>query len=161
VKDALEGHGAHAVLTAQDAGRFNPFNLITVTGEEAVFWRNRPAVERRVLAPGVHGLSNGDADHPWPKTRQLADGLARWLDGTSPPELLLELLGDDVPPPGAAVMTERGARTGVFVRNPVYGTRCSTVAAIDEAGRGLIIERRFDAQGRRTGQTRLTFAWRS
>lgn len=160
VKDVLEGHGAFAALTDEDAERFNPFNLITATDEAAVFWRNRPAVERRVLAPGVYGLSNGDADHPWPKTRQLADGLARWLDGTSPPELLLERLGDDVPPPGAAAMTERGARTGVFVRDPVYGTRCSTVTAIDEAGQGLIIERRFDAEGRRAGQTRLAFAWR-
>jgi uncharacterized protein with NRDE domain len=87
------------------------------------------------------------------------DALAHWLEGTSPPEVLLDLLGDDVPPPGAAAMTERGARTGVFVRNAVYGTRCSTVVAIDARGQGVIAERRFDAEGRRAGQTRLAFGW--
>ena len=157
--DALLGEGPYATLTTEAAAAFNPFNLILATPGEAVFWRNRPQVERRLLAPGVHGLSNGEADAPWPKTLQLVEALARWLDGTSPSEAMLEPLGDDVPPPGAAAMGERGARTGVFVRDAVYGTRCSTVVAIDEAGRGLMLERRFDAGGRRTGQTRLAFAW--
>jgi uncharacterized protein with NRDE domain len=145
VKDALAGAGRYAALTHADAAAFSPFNLITVTGRTARFWRNRPGVETRALEPGVHGLSNGDADQPWPKTAQLMAALSAWLD--------------DVPPPGAATMTERGARTGVFVRNAVYGTRCSTVAAIDVQGRGVIVERRFDAEGQRAGQTRLAFLW--
>ena len=159
MSDALTGRGEYAALTARDAARFNPFNLIVATAEEAVFWRNRPEVEHRTLPAGVYGLSNGGGDKPWPKTQALMDALSAWLDGTSPPEAMLEPLGDDVPPPGAAAMTERGARTGVFVRNPVYGTRCSTVVAIDSGGRGTIVERRFDAEGRRAGQTRLAFSW--
>ena len=158
VSDFLIGSGGHAHLQPEQAGPFNPFNLIVANGEEAVFWRNRPQVERRVLPPGVYGLSNGDADQLWPKTRQLTDALSNWLDGTSPPEAMLEPLGDDVPPPGAAAMTERGARTGVFVHNELYGTRCSTVVAIDSQGRGIIVERRFDAGGQRVGQTRLAFS---
>ena len=160
VKDSLLGAGPYAALTEMDAAAFNPFNLITVLGREARLWRNRPGVETRVLAPGVHGLSNGDADRPWPKTLQLMAALGAWTEGTSPPEAMLEPLGDDVPPPGAASMTDRGARTGVFVRNAVYGTRCSTVVAIDVLGRGVIVERRFDAEGRRAGQTRLAFLWK-
>ncbi|HUO22202.1 MAG TPA: NRDE family protein [Caulobacteraceae bacterium] len=159
VKDALIGDGRYADLTVEDAETFNPFNLVTVSGDQALFWRNRPEVQRRLIAPGVLGLSNGQADRPWPKTLQLTAAVAAWLEGTSPPEAMLEPLGDDVPPPGAASMTERGAQTGVFVRNADYGTRCSTVVAIDVRGRGLIVERRFDAEGRRAGQTRLTFRW--
>jgi uncharacterized protein with NRDE domain len=56
-------------------------------------------------------------------------------------------------------LSDRGARTGVFVRNGLYGTRCSTVAALDAEGRGVMIERRFDAEGRPTGQTELAFHW--
>ena len=159
VSDALTGSGAFAHLQAEQAAPFNPFNLIVADSGEAVFWRNRPQVDRRVLLPGVYGLSNGDADQPWPKTQTLMSALSAWLDGTSPPEAMLEPLSDDVPPPGAAAMTERGARTGVFVRNEVYGTRCSTVVAIDSKGRGVIVERRFDAGGQRVGQTQLAFGW--
>ncbi len=159
VKDALLAEGSYAELTAEQAGLFNPFNLIVADAAQARLWRNRPTIECRVLEPGLHGLSNGDAGRPWPKTRRLMDALSLWLEGTSPPEAMLGPLGDDVSPPGAAAMTERGARTGVFVRNAVYGTRCSTVVAIDVLGRGVIVERRFDAEGRRTGQTRLAFSW--
>ena len=61
--------------------------------------------------------------------------------------------------PGAEAMPEGGGRTGVFVRRPIYGTRCSTVAAVDIDGRGVIVERRFDAEGRQTGQDAFEFAW--
>ena len=51
------------------------------------------------------------------------------------------------------------AYSGVFIRNPVYGTRCSTVVAVDRHGAGTIIERRFDAAGRAAGETALDFIW--
>jgi uncharacterized protein with NRDE domain len=159
VKDFLLDEGRFAALTQADAAAFNPFNLILATPERATLWRNRPRVEARDLTAGVHGLSNGDADRPWPKTLRLMDAMTNWLGGTSPPQVLLDRLGDDVPPPGAAAMTERGARTGVFVHNGLYGTRCSTVAALDAQGRGVMVERRFDAEGGRTGETELAFDW--
>ena len=159
VKDFLLDEGRFAALTQADAAAFNPFNLILATPERATLWRNRPRVEARDLTAGVHGLSNGDADQPWPKTLRLMDAMTNWLGGTSPPQVLLDRLGDDVPPPGAAAMTERGARTGVFVHNGLYGTRCSTVAALDAQGRGVMVERRFDAEGGRTGETELAFDW--
>jgi uncharacterized protein with NRDE domain len=159
VKDFLLDEGRFAALTQADAAAFNPFNLILATPERATLWRNRPRVEARDLTAGVHGLSNGNADRPWPKTLRLMDAMTNWLGGTSPPQVLLDRLGDDVPPPGAAAMTERGARTGVFVHNGLYGTRCSTVAALDAQGRGVMVERRFDAEGGRTGETELAFDW--
>jgi uncharacterized protein with NRDE domain len=159
VKDYLLGAGPYAALSAAQAAAFNPFNLIVADGERARLWRNRPTVKAEDLPSGVIGLSNGDADRPWPKTVQLTAAVEGWLGGASPPQVLLDRLGDDVPPPDAAGMTERGARTGLFVRDSLYGTRCSTVAVLDADGRGLVIERRFDAEGVRTGQTELAFAW--
>lgn len=159
VKDYLLGEGPYAALSAADAAVFTPFNLIVADRERATLWRNRPTVQAQDLPAGVHGLSNGDADRPWPKTRQLMAAVTDWLGGTSSPHVLLDCLGEELPPPGAAAMTERGAKTGLFVRNGLYGTRCSTVAAVDADGRGLMIERRFDKDGIRTGQTELAFAW--
>ena len=49
--------------------------------------------------------------------------------------------------------------TPPFIRNPDYGTRCSTVVIIDRQGRGTITERRFDAPGAVTGETSLSFVW--
>ena len=45
----------------------------------------------------------------------------------------------------------------VFIRDPQYGTRCSTVLAIGRDGRGTIIERSFDAEGKATGEVAIPF----
>jgi uncharacterized protein with NRDE domain len=47
----------------------------------------------------------------------------------------------------------------VFIENPVYGTRCSTVVTVDMAGDGRLIERRFDASGTCTGGSDIAFRW--
>ena len=47
----------------------------------------------------------------------------------------------------------------IFIRNPVYGTRCSTVVAVDDQGQGVIIERRFAVDGGEAGETALPFSW--
>lgn len=47
----------------------------------------------------------------------------------------------------------------IFLLNSLYGTRCSTVVAVDRAGRGRIWERRFDAAGAVTGETEIAFHW--
>jgi uncharacterized protein with NRDE domain len=78
---------------------------------------------------------------------------------------LLQGLAEDVLPPadGSPVapsdVVQEPPQSPIFIRNPVYGTRCSTVAAIDRAGRGLVVERRFDARGEPEGETTLTFSW--
>jgi uncharacterized protein with NRDE domain len=47
----------------------------------------------------------------------------------------------------------------VFINAPVYGTRCSTVIAIDHDGTGWMCERRFDEDGRDAGETIMAFDW--
>lgn len=47
----------------------------------------------------------------------------------------------------------------MFIRDSVYGTRCSTVIAVDANGAGTITERRFGPSGLRGGETRMTFSW--
>ena len=67
------------------------------------------------------------------------------------PDRLFDALAVDTPPEADAIP--------VFIRSPVYGTRCSTIVAIDGGGRGTIAERRFDAAGAHLGDSRLSFAW--
>jgi uncharacterized protein with NRDE domain len=160
VTDVLAG----AEPEALDA--FNPFNLIAADQAGARFLANRPGPVRAALAPGLYGLSNGALDAPWPKTLRLKQRLLDWIvAGADGPERLLDALAEDrLPTAGLAPAApsdapREPALSPVFIRDPVYGTRCGTVVAIDMAGRGTIVERRYDAAGAPTGETALSFAW--
>lgn len=144
---------------------YNPVNLIALDARRAHFLSNRPAPARTALAPGLYGLSNGTLDEPWPKTMRLKSILLDWLTGPAEePALLLdglreELLPDiGIDPTTPSDMPEPN-HSPIFIRNPVYGTRCSSVVAIDRNGRGIFIERRFDAGAETAGDTRLDFVW--
>ena len=51
------------------------------------------------------------------------------------------------------------AFSSVFIVNPVYGTRCSTVIMVNAEGQGRITERSFDADGVVSGEVSLDFTW--
>lgn len=139
-------------LPADDSlAAFGGFSLITSDRHGAQFRTNQPAPLHRALEPGLHGISNGPLDPPSPRTRTLTAALGEWLDHARPVEALLALLADEAP----AVPGERP----VFIRDSVYGTRCSTVVAVDAAGAGIIIERRFGPSGVPEGETGLSFRW--
>lgn len=145
---------------------YNPFNLIAADAGNAWFLTNRPEPARSRLAPGIYGLSNGRLDEPWPKTLRLKAAMLDWIVGeVEAPERLLDALGERTLPAegvrdaGPSDVPQEPAQSPVFILNPVYGTRCSTVVAIDAGGRGRIIERRFGADGNAAGETALDFVW--
>ena len=156
VTDLLEGAEPLAVPLAS----YNPFNLFCASPDALWLLTNHP--EQRIeLGPGLHGLSNGPFLPPWPKTRELTASLARWLETDAiDTEPLLSALADETMP--AAIPGESGPESpfsSVFIRNPAYGTRCSTLVLIDHHRAGSIIERRFDATGTATGETQFAFHW--
>ncbi|HKT85792.1 MAG TPA: NRDE family protein [Novosphingobium sp.] len=142
--------------------QMNPFNLVHADHGEAWFLTNYPAVESRRLARGIHGLSNGGFDVPWPKTLQLQAVLADWLataDADAAP--LLDALRAETPAPENA-RPEDGPEprfAPIFIRNESYGTRCSTVVAVSRSGRGMIQERSFSPEGAGIGDVRIDFQW--
>ncbi|KEQ55352.1 NRDE family protein [Sphingobium chlorophenolicum] len=162
-----------ALVTDLLAGRevaklndFNPFNLISIEGGQARFLTNRPAPLRTDLTPGLYGLSNGALDAPWPKTLALKSALLDWLvAGAAAPLALFDALRSEslphagIAPDAPSDVPAEALISPIFIRNPVYGTRCSTIIAVDAQGHGRISERRFDAEGVQTGESSVAFAW--
>jgi Uncharacterized conserved protein len=158
-----EGAEAYAQALAPQAAAFRPFNLLLFDAQACCWLSNHP---QRLARPvdGVHVLSNGQLDAPWPKALALGVSLAEWLEGT--PEdtsfrLLFAALADDTPWPdvylpdtGIGLERER-LLSPAFIRGREYGTRASTVVALDRAGGGIVEERRWGPDGAPLGRTRL------
>ncbi|QUT05808.1 NRDE family protein [Sphingobium phenoxybenzoativorans] len=166
VAELLAGEGDFSDPATAAIDELNPFNLVFIAQGEAHFLTNRPRATRSVLTPGLYGLSNGALDEPWPKTLQLKAALLDFLThGGDTPDALFEALGSEtfpnagIPPEYPSDIADEAAVSPVFIRNPVYGTRCSTVIAVDMDGRGTITERRFDADGNATGASGVSFRW--
>ncbi len=166
VADFLRGRDPAAVhidRLATVAGAYAPFNLLLADGHSLEFLGNHPA-ERQRLGPGVHGMSNGALDAPWPKTRRLMAALEAWLEaGDEDLTPLWAALADehrpadgDLPDTGIGLERERWL-SPAFIRGDDYGTRASTVLLIDTEGHGQIHERRFGPQGVALGQSQVDF----
>lgn len=166
VTDVLSGEGRYSDLGDAELSDFNPFNLIVADRDRACFLSNRPKNIRSLLAPGIYGLSNGTLDEPWPKTMRLKEVLLEWIvkEATRPEALLDDLRDESLP--GVGIRSEvpsdvpqEPPLSPIFIRNPVYGTRCSTMVAVDDQGQGVIIERRYGPSGDEAGETALSFSW--
>ena len=131
---------------------FNPFNLLLADQSAIHLLSNRPSDQRARLGDGIHGLSNAVSDSVWPRKDRLNDALKSWLSHSA--DEPTELFG-----PLSDCSVEGADGHPLFIRHPVYGTRCSTVLAVDKAGAGQIIERRFDKDGHCTGESAHDFRW--
>ncbi|HEU0277392.1 MAG TPA: NRDE family protein [Rhodanobacteraceae bacterium] len=166
VTDFLRGADSaaiHAVHLAVDAVRYRPFNLLLFDQADARFVSNRPTGAAAAIAPGVHGLSNAALDEPWPKVRRTERALADWLAHPDGFASLMDALHDENPAPdaelpdtGVGIERER-LLSPVFVRGRHYGTRATTLIAIEHDGTGVIVERRFGPDGVALGETRQAF----
>jgi uncharacterized protein with NRDE domain len=172
VRDFVRGDmpAAEAVAAlAPVAEAYGPFNLLQWDGDTLAFASNHPRFAMHPVTPGLHAMSNGAFDAPWPKSGHAARALSAWLDaergdgggsGPDPPSLapLFEALADATPAPddalpdtGVGLALER-ALSPPFVRGAHYGTRCSTVVLVDDAAI-VFAERRFGPRGRRLGES--------
>lgn len=142
--------------------QMNPLNAFYASPRKARFITNYPDVRKTALHGGIHGLSNGPLLPQWPKTSLLCEGLGQWLEGdTKDVEPLFAMLRSETPRPlGPAPMhAPEPGFAPVFIHNPVYGTRCSTIVTIGRDGTGLIAERSFDAMARPNEDRSFAFRW--
>jgi uncharacterized protein with NRDE domain len=111
------------------------------------------------VPPGVHALSNGDLDAPWPKVTRTKEAVARLASSSRPfdAEGLFGVLSDrsiardqDLPDTGVGLDLERFL-SPAFIASPDYGTRSTTVVLFRTDGSAEFHERTFDALGRESG----------
>ena len=168
VRDFVAGNGdvdAFLDVVAPMAGEHGPFNLVLWDGNTLAYAGNHPRFARHPVAPGLHAVSNGAFDAPWPKSNLASRALAGWMDDSLPSDArdadiapLLVALADETPAqdaglPDTGVGLELERRLSPpFVRDPVYGTRCSTVLLVQEHGIRFI-ERRFGADAGVLGES--------
>ena len=153
----------HAQALLPRAAGYRPFNLLLFDSQEYAWAGNLPAVRMAAPGDGVHVLSNAELDTPWPKAVALGERLRQWLDAGGGDDFaaLFAALADEtrypdplLPDTGVGVERERWL-SAAFIRGEDYGTRASTVVALDHAGEGVIVERRWGAMGAAMGETRL------
>ena len=155
ISNFLSGGGVYADLRVDQFNDFNAFHLLTVGADGlARHCSNKPAAIESRLATGLYGLSNTAIGEPCSRKERLKAQLENWLaDAANDFEALFALLRqeeisglDDLPN---------------FLNGDVYGTRCSTIVAVDGQGKGRIMERRFAADGVAVGQSEFRFGWSS
>lgn len=160
VRDFVRGDdGAVETATAlaPDAGEFGPFNLLLWDGAALAFASNHPRPECRTVEPGLHAMSNGAFDAPWPKSGHATRALAAWLasaqadardmDEAALAPLFVALADTTVAPdallPDTGVGSElERALSPPFVSGERYGTRCSSVVLVGD-DHLVFAERRF------------------
>jgi uncharacterized protein with NRDE domain len=145
------------------APRYSGFNLL-VGGTRALYYYSNRGPNPRALAPGVYGLSNHLLDTPWPKLARTRERFNALLSQQEiAPEDLFAMLADreqatgaDLPSTGLPEDWERVV-SAPFIVNERYGTRCSSVLLVERTGRTILQERRFDAAGIQSGNSRFEF----
>lgn len=150
------------------AGGYGPFNALFWDGDALVHASNHPGAFRAPVTPGMHAMSNGAFDAPWPKSMAATRALEAWLgtpaalaDPMGAPEALDPLFSaladtgqapdDRLPDTGVGLELER-ALSPPFVSGPDYGTRCSSVVLVAR-DHVLFAERRYGPAGVRNGDS--------
>lgn len=156
-----------------DAPAFGRFNLLLWDGDALMFGSNHPGFRAAPVKPGVHAMSNGDFDAPWPKSGLATRALSAWLESPASQQaptiaatpihdaglrMLLAAMADTthapdqaLPDTGVGLELER-MLSPPFVLGERYGTRCSSIVLIgnDEI---VFVERRFGPNGVEAGNT--------
>ena len=148
--------GSHAHGVAREAGRYSGFNLLLADRDGLFCVTNRSEDGLRDVPAGCHGLGNDRLNAREPKVTEGLAGFRRVLAARFEADDLFALLADEEPAAATDGREDRSsierARTARFIRNPVYGTRSSTVLFVDRAGSVSFEERTFDSQGLETGR---------
>ena len=159
VPDFLAADGPEAWLheLAEQRARYAGFHLVAAANGRVWYCSSRIQHPHRLEA-GLHGIDRHGLGGDAPRLHRARGGLEPLLQAGAAPEVLLAALGDTTEPgaPAAGAPAHaRGDLEPVFVTDPLFGTRCSTVLRLTADGRAACHERRFDASGRVQGETAL------
>jgi len=170
VRDFVRGdRGAidYASSLEHAGAEYGAFNLLLWDGTALAFASNHTKSTHAAVSSGLHAMSNGAFDAPWPKSGHATQALESWLasvdndtDGIDRASLarLYDALADTtiapdrlLPDTGVGLELER-ALSPPFVFGERYGTRCSSVVLIG-AERIAFGERRFGPNAAPLGES--------
>lgn len=141
----------------KQAGLYNPYNIILGPFNDLSYYSNMVS-EPKKLTPGVHGLSNGLLNDPWPKVSTALEALKIYTkhinpDDTLDEETLFSILSSEMrypieslPQTGISEELEVNL-SSIFINLEAYGTRMQTLLYIDHLNNVTFVERSRDQGG--------------
>lgn len=151
VRDFFDSSGERFQQHLSEQGdSYSGFNLLYESPDELHYYSNRGA-RPTLLTRGVHGLSNGLLNEPWPKVTRGKRVLEQALEVDDPKlETLFRILEDETPAPeaelprtGVSLDLER-VLSPIFIRAEGYGTRSSTLVLVGYDGCYTVVEKTHD-----------------
>ncbi len=144
--------GLEALAASDD--RYAAFNLLAGEVGHVSYVSNRcaPCAE---LPRGIHGLSNGCLNAPWPKIQRARAMLGSVVQSPAAPtpETLLDAVYDRhqpadelLPDTGIGIVRER-LLSSPFIVSPEYGTRSTTALMVSASGTAIVSERWYNPEG--------------
>ena len=151
-------------ILRRDEEHYGGFNILFGDAGGIFYHTNREDVSNRVAA-GIHGLSNGLLDTPWPKVTAAKNRLEEIIrQGTMEPEELFLILSDRthypdplLPDTGVGIERERHL-SPVYIAGSGYGTRSSTIVIINRDGRLTFMERTWNERQEIAGTASFTIS---
>ena len=153
VQDYLEGNQdpetyLKSILSKKED--YDGFNLLVSDGERLFYFSNYED-EIREIPPGIHVLSNGLINDPWPKVNLAKEQLANLELTDISIEHLLEILKSTkrypigvLPKTGISASMEIGLSSQLIRLPPNYGTVSATAVLVNQNRETKITERTFD-----------------
>ncbi|SEF73840.1 NRDE family protein [Algoriphagus boritolerans] len=141
--------------------KYEGFNLLVSDGERLFYFSNYKN-EIQEIQPGIHGLSNGLINDPWPKVELAKKQLSETISGEIEEDRLLTILKsqathplENLPKTGASETMEIGLSAQLIRLPPNYGTVSATAVIRDQRGKTAITERTFDWDPSIFSETRI------
>lgn len=130
--------------------KYDGFNLLVSDGKQLVYYSNygEDIIE---IEPGIHGLSNGLLNDPWPKVELAKRQLNDQLESPISTQSLLNILNshetfpiEDLPNTGVPPKMEAGLSSQFIRLNDNYGTVSATALVVEKSGKVTFQERSFE-----------------
>jgi len=154
--------GSKAIeLELGDVEQYGPFGLL-VGDRESLHHHSNVFPSLGALTPGIHVLSNGPMNAPWPKAEQVRATLGAAIQSADPTDKqLYEMMAIStydqsqlLPDTGVGIDLE-SRLAPVFIADRTYGTRATTLLRIGANDQVQMSERRFSNEGAVIGERKL------
>lgn len=130
-------------------GKYDGFNLLVSDGSELYYFSNY-GKEIVKVDPGIHGLSNGLLNDPWPKVELAKSEIKQKIEESINVDSLLDKLTSkatysttELPDTGVPKEMEIGLSAQFIRLGDNYGTVSATALTLDKSGKVCMKERSF------------------